>query len=368
VSTPDPAPASRDAPASADAAPPPLVLTGERTLPGIPDERYWFERHVVAYALAAEQVHRLRHPATDAAAAPASGDGSRPTVLDAGCGEGYGLAMLIAAGAGRVIGADLDAATVAHATRTYAAADPRIEVVAAELMSLPLADDEVDLTVSFQVIEHLHDIPGYLRSLRRVTRPGGEVLIATPNRLTFTPGSDTPVNPFHTREFTAAELDAELTAAGLSVTRVVGVRHGPRLTAAERHLGAPLPDLLAATSAEDWSRELREIVHATGAEDFEVADTDLDTSLDLVAICRVDEGAPGRWRPPPPHRRRTPRTDAREPAAPARRGRPRPAHPPALRPQPRRVAGRRGVAVPGVGHLVAAGHPAARAARGRRPP
>jgi SAM-dependent methyltransferase len=290
VSTPDPAPASRDAPASADAAPPPLVLTGERTLPGIPDERYWFERHVVAYALAAEQVHRLRHPATDAAAAPASGDGSRPTVLDAGCGEGYGLAMLIAAGAGRVIGADLDAATVAHATRTYAAADPRIEVVAAELMSLPLADDEVDLTVSFQVIEHLHDIPGYLRSLRRVTRPGGEVLIATPNRLTFTPGSDTPVNPFHTREFTAAELDAELTAAGLSVTRIVGVRHGPRLTAAERHLGAPLPDLLAATSAEDWSRELREIVHATGAEDFEVDDTDLDTSLDLVAICRVDEG------------------------------------------------------------------------------
>jgi SAM-dependent methyltransferase len=263
--------------ASADAAPP-LVLTGERTLPGIPDERYWFERHVVAYALAAEHVRALR------------GEAGGPIVLDAGCGEGYGLAMLAAAGADRVIGADLDPATVAHATRTYAAADPRIEVVAAELMSLPLADDEVDLTVSFQVIEHLHDIPGYLRSLVRVTRAGGEVLLATPNRLTFTPGSDTPVNPFHTREFTAAELTAELAAVGLTVTRIVGVRHGPRLTAAERHLGAPLPDLLGTTPAEDWSPALRTIVHATRAEDFEVADTDLDTSLDLIAICRVDDG------------------------------------------------------------------------------
>jgi SAM-dependent methyltransferase len=278
VPTLDPAPASPDAAAPSAQATPPLVLTGERTLPGIPDERYWFERHVVAYALAADQV-RAQH---DAAAAP--------TVLDAGCGEGYGLAMLAAAGAGRVIGADLDAATVAHATRAYAAADPRIEVVAAELMSLPLAADEVDLTVSFQVIEHLHDIPGYLRSLVRVTRPGGEVLIATPNRLTFTPDSDTPVNPFHTREFTAAELAHELTAAGLTVTRVVGVRHGPRLTAAERHLGASLPALLGATPAEDWSPGLRDLVHATRAEDFEVADTDLDTSLDLVAICRVDDG------------------------------------------------------------------------------
>ena len=60
---------------------PSLVLTGERTLPGIPDENYWFQRHVVAYRLAA-------------AAA-----GGR-VVLDAGCGEGYGLAMLADGGRG----------------------------------------------------------------------------------------------------------------------------------------------------------------------------------------------------------------------------------------------------------------------------
>lgn len=253
------------------------MLTGERTLPGIPDERYWFERHVVAYALAADHVRSLTEER-----------GRPPTVVDAGCGEGYGLAMLAEAGAARVVGADLDAATVAHATRTYAAADPRIEVVTAELMSLPLADGEADLTVSFQVIEHLHDIPGYLRSLRRVTRPGGEVLIATPNRLTFTPGSHVPVNPFHTREFTAAELADELVAAGLTVTRLLGVHHGPRLAAAEARFGRGLPELLGALPPDAWPEELRQVVHATQAADFEVADDRLDASLDLIAVCRVD--------------------------------------------------------------------------------
>ena len=62
------------------AEPTPLVLTGERTLPGIPEENYWFCRHLFAYELAA-----------------GLGAGR---ILDAGCGEGYGTALLArAAGA-----------------------------------------------------------------------------------------------------------------------------------------------------------------------------------------------------------------------------------------------------------------------------
>ena len=44
-------------------------------------------------------------------------------------------------------------------------------------------------------------------------RPGGRLLVTTPNRLTFSPGRDTPLNPFHTRELAPAEL-AELVARG----------------------------------------------------------------------------------------------------------------------------------------------------------
>jgi SAM-dependent methyltransferase len=250
---------------------PDLVLTGERTLPGIPDERYWFQRHVVAYRYAVEHL--------EASAAR--------RVLDAGCGEGYGLALLAAGGAEQVIGADLDDTVVAHARRVYAAEDPRIEVVAAELMSLPLPDDAIDLTVSFQVIEHLHDIPGYLRSLARVTRPGGTVLIATPNRLTFTPDSDHPVNPFHTREFTGEELTRELTASGFEVRQLLGVHHGPELAAVEARTGVAFPELLAGDEPGGWPDWLRATVHAVETDWFELRTSELDASLDLLADCRV---------------------------------------------------------------------------------
>ena len=110
--------------------------------------------------------------------------------------------------------------------------------------------------------------------------------IATPNRLTFTPGSDVPRNPFHTREFTAAELADEVTAAGLDVERMLGVHHGRRLRRVEADAGAAVPDLLA-SPPHGWPEWLRETVHAVAPDWFEVHERDLDASLDLVAVCTV---------------------------------------------------------------------------------
>lgn len=248
---------------------PGLLLTGERTLPGIADERYWFERHVVAYDLAARDAAGLR-------------------VLDAGCGEGYGLALLRQGGAEEAVGVDLDAAVVEHVTETYTEADAAAWAVEAELGDLPFPADLFDRAVSFQVIEHLWDVPSYLAELRRVVRPGGQVWIATPNRLTFTPGSDTPVNPFHVREFTAEELRAELAQAGLPVARMLGVHHGAAVTGFEAGLGASLPELLGASEPEAWPAEVRAFVHGVDATTFDVREgDDLDASLDLLAVCEV---------------------------------------------------------------------------------
>jgi SAM-dependent methyltransferase len=306
-----------------------LVLTGERTLPGIPDERYWFVRHEVAYhrvaalldaeaapddvadpsAISARPGARGKRdgPATaDApedrdvpaaanapedrdvpAAANAPEDRDGPVVLDAGCGEGYGLAVFAAAGATRVIGADLDPASAAHATARYADADTRIEVVCCELSALPLDDGEVDLTVSLQVIEHVWDVPGYLASLRRVTRAGGLLAIATPNRLTFTPDSEVPVNPFHVTEFAPTELVAALERAGLEVVTVDGLHHTGALADFEAGHRVSLPRHLGEVAAQDWTPEVRARVHATTHQDFRWADDELDVSLDLLAVCRV---------------------------------------------------------------------------------
>ncbi len=260
-----------------------LVLTGERTLPGIPDEAYWFARHEVAYRLATTMI----------------ATGTR-TVLDAGCGEGYGLAMLAEAGATRVVGADLDPQVVDHVSRHYVARYPHVvEAVACELMALPLADDAVDLTVSFQVIEHVHDVPGYLASLRRVTRPGGTVVVATPNRLTFTPGADTPTNPFHVREFTAGELATELDRTGLAVTDLIGVAHGRLLRGVGAITRRPFHERMTTSEPDAWPRAYRTLVRRVRPSWFTLRRSDLDASLDLIAICAVppdEAGQPSRLR------------------------------------------------------------------------
>lgn len=239
-----------------------LPLTGERTVPGIADENYWFARHVAMYELAASRARRR-------------------TVLDAGCGEGYGTRML-ADTAAQVSGVDIVGEVVAHARSTY----PDVAFIEADLCDLPLPDDGLDLVVSLQVIEHLPDIPRFVAEMARVLRPGGEFVCATPNRLTFTPGSDVPVNPFHTREFTAAEL-RETLSEHFTVRTVLGLHHGPRLRAVERLAGRTVPELVLATPPRQWPRWLRALVTRVGPRDFRLRSTDLDGSLDLVAVAAV---------------------------------------------------------------------------------
>ncbi|MGK2242437.1 MAG: SAM-dependent methyltransferase, partial [Rhodococcus sp. (in: high G+C Gram-positive bacteria)] len=160
----------------------PLPLTGERTVPGIPEENYWFRRHEVVYRALLERCTDRR-------------------VLEAGSGEGYG-ANMIADVATKVTGLDYDISAVEHVRARY----PRVEMLHGNLAELPLADNSVDVVVNFQVIEHLWDQGQFLRECFRVLAPGGELLISTPNRITFSPGRDTPLNPFHTRELNASEM------------------------------------------------------------------------------------------------------------------------------------------------------------------
>ncbi|MBO0677325.1 class I SAM-dependent methyltransferase [Mycolicibacterium sp. S2-37] len=242
-----------------------LPLTGERTIPGLAEENYWFRRHEVVYA-------RL----TDRCAGR--------DVLEAGCGEGYG-ADLIADVAGSVIGLDYDEATVAHVRARY----PRVDVRHGNLADLPLPDGSVDVVANFQVIEHLWDQPQFVRECHRVLRPGGLLMMSTPNRITFSPGLDTPLNPFHTRELNAAELTDLLTGEGFAIDGMYGVFHGERLRELDaRHGGSIIEAQVArAVAGAPWSDELLADVAAVRTDDFDVLDAgtrDIDESLDLVAI------------------------------------------------------------------------------------
>jgi SAM-dependent methyltransferase len=251
-----------DGPAGPEGA---LPLTGERTIPGLAEENYWFRRHEVVY-------QRLRDRCTGR------------DVLEAGCGEGYG-ADLIADVARTVIGLDYDEATVAHVRARY----PRVDMRHGNLAELPLADGSVDVVVNFQVIEHLWDQPQFVAECLRVLRPSGVLLMSTPNRVTFSPGRDTPINPFHTRELNADELTELLETAGFRLEAMLGVFHGRGLVELDDKNGGSIIDAQIARALADapWPQELLADVASVTADDFDLTDAgdrDIDDSLDLVAI------------------------------------------------------------------------------------
>jgi SAM-dependent methyltransferase len=242
-----------------------LTLTGERTIPGLDVENYWFRRHEAVYQqLAPRCVGR--------------------EVLEAGCGEGYG-AELISRVARRVVALDYDEATVAHVRARY----PQVEVIHGNLAELPLANASVDVVVNFQVIEHLRDQAQFVRECARVLRSSGLLMVSTPNRITFSPGRDTPINPFHTRELNAEELTELLVGAGFALDGVYGVFHGRRLAEMDARHGGSIIDAQIARAVADapWPAELLADVAAVTAADFDVVGADardIDASLDLVAI------------------------------------------------------------------------------------
>lgn len=123
-------------------------------------------------------------------------------VLDAGCGTGYGAALMAAGGAARVTGVDRAAAIVEDAR---AECPPGVELLEGDVRDLPFDDGTFDLVVCFEVIEHIEHPEEALRELARVVSPNGLVMVSSPNRDVYVPG-----NPHHVHEYTPGELRAAL--------------------------------------------------------------------------------------------------------------------------------------------------------------
>jgi SAM-dependent methyltransferase len=134
------------------------------------------------------------------AAAAASGR----SVLDVGCGTGYGTAVMAAAGAARCTGIDVAADAVDAARQRFGG--ERVEFVTGDATVLPFGEASFELVTCFEVIEHVAEQRAVLAELARVLKPGGMMLISSPNRDRYPPG-----NPFHVRELTPGELKALLT-------------------------------------------------------------------------------------------------------------------------------------------------------------
>lgn len=120
------------------------------------------------------------------------------TVLDIGCGTGYGTAYL-AEHAAKVYGMDISASALRFARSRYSRPNVIFQKMDAQHLSFP--DRSFDLTVSTENFEHLVDQSGAAREMARVLKPDGICFVATPN-----PEAFTTRNPFHTHECTYEEL------------------------------------------------------------------------------------------------------------------------------------------------------------------
>ena len=151
----------------------------------------------------------LMHIATYRFAAPYLAGGK---VLDLGCGTGYGSALL-ADNCASVCGVDISHEAVDYARAKYAAPGLSYETIAKieNGSRMRFADASFDAVISFQVIEHVADIPSYLNEVRRVLKPGGVFIVATPDRATRLLPLQRPWNLYHLKEYSDTQFEALFT-------------------------------------------------------------------------------------------------------------------------------------------------------------
>lgn len=120
------------------------------------------------------------------------------TVLDIASGSGYGT-KIISETAKHVYGVDISLDAIKYAQKKYGAKN--IEYILGDGERIPLEDNTVDVSVTFETIEHLENYEGFIDELKRVTKEDGLVIVSTPNDLEYGEG-----NHFHLHEFEYKEL------------------------------------------------------------------------------------------------------------------------------------------------------------------
>jgi SAM-dependent methyltransferase len=222
----------------------------------VPEENYWYRRHLAVYEWIAERVAGLR-------------------VADLACGEGYG-ADVLARTAADVVGVDANPEAYEHARLRYRRENLRFERGLVERF-----DADRDAIVFLQTIEHVEKPE---RLLERLAAAAPVCYVSTPNRLTLAaPGAEKSGNPWHLREYTPDEYRGLLRPLFARVD-VLGVFHARKLRVHEvaLRLGWDRVHPALHLTKPFYDR----FVPAISASDFELrADRDLEGSLDLVAVC-----------------------------------------------------------------------------------
>lgn len=165
-------------------------MTGLRFDPAkikTPEEQILFSKHQFAYNYAKDEAKQAK----------------ALSVLDYGCGDGYGSDFLAQSlPEAKIFATDIDKDALRDASRKYHRKN---------LQFLEMSDLKTyDLIVSYQVIEHVENVEEYLRELRGMLKKHGKIIISTPDRRYRLNDDQVPWNPFHVREYTKETLLSDI--------------------------------------------------------------------------------------------------------------------------------------------------------------
>jgi 2-polyprenyl-3-methyl-5-hydroxy-6-metoxy-1,4-benzoquinol methylase len=178
---------------------------------GICFQRSW---HLLKYEKALEllQVRRADH------------------VLDAACGSGVLTGMIADKLNGKVVGVDFSEAAIHFCTNQYK--QKNIDFIKLDLQQKYFSDNSFDKIVMLETIEHLEPVVAHLivKNLYHYLKPGGKLIISTPNKYSFWPVIELLLDTFgltpkmkneqHVKLYTKSSLKAELRQAGFKIKSI----------------------------------------------------------------------------------------------------------------------------------------------------
>ena len=237
-----------------------LEDTGERMIP--PQERELsvvYEHHKYAYEETLQYV-------TD------------KTVLDVGCGTGYGV-KICSETAKFVVGLDYDLSAVEYCNDNFATDNNSF--LNSNALILSIGTDVFDIAIAFQVIEHISDSLKFINELKRVVKPSGLIIISTPNVADSIKGKYG--NPFHINEMGYHDLD-NLLRKSFEFFEIFGHTYKSQGTLMKMLRKLPLFKIGAKFKRSSIIK--KEVSSFLGMTEFRTVRDNIENSMDLYAVCK----------------------------------------------------------------------------------
>lgn len=234
-----------------------IIDTGERILLE-KETPLMIARHFCAYKFAKDYV-------------------SDKTVLEIGCGEGYG-SFYLASLAKKLIAIDYDKAIIDYAKSKYQR--DNLDFLAIDARGLKPLNDKFDVVCSFQLIEHIQDVKSLLENIENLLKDTGIFICSTPNKKDASPRSNSPLNKFHFKEYLWGEFKALLEAHFKRVD-IFGLKRSAKLNFYRRLKKIGLFNFLPVSI-----NPVNKFYNKIDCDNFIIVKDNLDTALDFIAVCR----------------------------------------------------------------------------------